>query len=237
MVGQIRCLIIDDEPIARVGMRNYISKITSLELVGECPDVYEANRILGNQKIDLIFLDIELPYIKGIDYIRQMDTMPFVIITSAHSEYALDGFELNVTDYLLKPFSFKRFESAVLKVENLLVRTQRQQEDFILIRENRETIKLMANDLLYLQAMENFVMFITSERKHIVGITLQKAFDLVKQYRFVQVHKSFIVNLDRVDVASGTELKISDYIIPLSRNFKKDFDDRFKPSNNLLRRK
>jgi len=228
MVGkrQMRCVIIDDEPLARVGLRNYIHKTDNLILCGEYRNPVEFEEFRGTSEIDLMFLDIQMPFQKGTDYLQVAVNPPLVIITSAHGEYALQGYELNIVDYLLKPFSYKRFQDAVTKAQTLAEARQLQDEGHIFVKDNRALTRLYIKNIKYVQAMENYVVFHTTGKKYIVKSTLQKTLESLKPHGFEQIHKSFIVNSGHILQIIGNEVEMSGVRISISRNFRKSLLER-----------
>ena len=165
---KIKCVITDDEPIARKGIKGYVEKIDFLQLVGECEDALQLNTLLAEQEVDLIFLDIEMPYLTGMEFLAQLKNPPRIIITSAYEHYALQGYELNVTDYLLKPVSFERFLKAVNKVRDALGRESAAEEvPYLFVKNNKQLKKINLNEILYVQSLENYVIIQSETSKEI----------------------------------------------------------------------
>ena len=151
---QIKCIITDDEPIAREGIRSYIEKIDFLDLRGECEDALQLNKLLSEETVNLVFLDIEMPYLSGMDFLAQLKNPPKIVIISAYEQYALQGYELEVADYLLKPVSFERFLKAVNKVRSLLEKEQQEPlVPYLFVKSNKMLKKVMLNDILFIQSM------------------------------------------------------------------------------------
>ena len=218
---KLKCIITDDEPIARKGLQSYVERIDFLELVGVCEDAIQLNNQLKSQQADLLFLDIEMPYMTGIELLNSLSNPPKVIITSAYAEYAIKGYDLEVSDYLLKPISFDRFLKAVNKVYDQLISSQTPVvQDYLFVKTNLKLEKIRFNDMRFIEGVENYVAIYTSEGKIITHTTLRTILQKLPPARFVQVHKSYLVNIDKIDSIEGNLLGIGKNKIPLSRTYK-----------------
>ena len=218
---KLKCIITDDEPIARKGLQNYVERIDFLELVGVCEDAIQLNNQLKSQQADLLFLDIEMPYMTGIELLNSLSNPPKVIITSAYAEYAIKGYDLEVSDYLLKPISFDRFLKAVNKAYDQLISSQTPVvQDYLFIKTNLKLEKIRFNDMRFIEGVENYVAIYTSDGKIITHTTLRTILQKLPPERFVQVHKSYLVNIDKIDSIEGNLLGIGKNKIPLSRTYK-----------------
>ena len=218
---KLKCIITDDEPIARKGLQNYVERIDFLELVGVCEDAIQLNNQLKSQQADLLFLDIEMPYMTGIELLNSLSNPPKVIITSAYAEYAIKGYDLEVSDYLLKPISFDRFLKAVNKVYDQLISSQTPVvQDYLFVKTSLKLEKIRFNDMRFIEGVENYVAIYTSEGKIITHTTLRTILQKLPPERFVQVHKSYLVNIDKIDSIEGNLLGIGKNKIPLSRTYK-----------------
>jgi DNA-binding LytR/AlgR family response regulator len=228
---KINCIIVDDEAIARRGLKSYINSIDFLELKGECINAMQANMLLKSENIDLIFLDIEMPLISGLDFLKSLSNPPKVIFTTAYSEYAIDSFEFDVIDYLVKPISperfllacnkaYKIFENNTVPVEKTV--DEKQDQNYLFVRVDKELIKIKYDDILFIEGMQNYIKIYTDSSKHIVLVPLKNVFNLISQKNFYQVHKSYIVALSKVQAISGNQLIIRDHKIPISRNKKEE---------------
>lgn len=162
---KIKCIITDDEPIARKGLKGYIEKVDFLTLAGECEDAVQLNTILKTQQVDLVFLDIEMPEMTGLELLSNLISPPKIIIVSAHEQYALKGYEFNVVDYLLKPVSFDRFIKSVNRIHDLLQTGSKEKNDYIFVKSNKLLKKILFKDILYIESMENYVSFKLSHAK------------------------------------------------------------------------
>jgi len=218
---KLKCIITDDEPIARKGLQSYVERIDFLELVGVCEDAIQLNNQLKSQQADLLFLDIEMPYMTGIELLNSLSNPPKVIITSAYAEYAIKGYDLEVSDYLLKPISFDRFLKAVNKVYDQLISSQTPVvQDYLFVKTNLKLEKIRFNDMRFIEGVENYVAIYTSDGKIITHTTLRTILQKLPPARFVQVHKSYLVNIDKIDSIEGNLLGIGKNKIPLSRTYK-----------------
>lgn len=218
---KLKCIITDDEPIARKGLQSYVERIDFLELVGVCEDAVQLNNQLKSQQADLLFLDIEMPYMTGIELLNSLSNPPKVIITSAYAEYAIKGYDLEVSDYLLKPISFDRFLKAVNKVYDQLISSQTPVvQDYLFVKTSLKLEKIRFNDMRFIEGVENYVAIYTSEGKIITHTTLRTILQKLPPERFVQVHKSYLVNIDKIDSIEGNLLGIGKNKIPLSRTYK-----------------
>ena len=218
---KLKCIITDDEPIARKGLQSYVERINFLELVGVCEDAIQLNNQLKSQQADLLFLDIEMPYMTGIELLNSLSNPPKVIITSAYAEYAIKGYDLEVSDYLLKPISFDRFLKAVNKVYDLLISSQTPVvQDYLFVKTSLKLEKIRFNDMRFIEGVENYVAIYTSDGKIITHTTLRTILQKLPPERFVQVHKSYLVNIDKIDSIEGNLLGIGKNKIPLSRTYK-----------------
>ncbi|HEY4784960.1 MAG TPA: LytTR family DNA-binding domain-containing protein [Bacteroidales bacterium] len=238
---KINCIIIDDEPLARKGLEEYIAEVDFLDLKANCENAIAANNILRSQAIDLIFLDIQMPRMSGIDFLKTLSVKPMVILTTAYSEYALQGYELDVLDYLVKPISTDRFMKAVNKARDFFemkrssTSAPEKTEDFFFIKSDKQFEKIFYNDLLFVQALENYVLLQTPERKYIAYITFQSMEEQLPKDRFLKIHKSYIIAISKVDGILGNQVKIKTHSLPISRNLKEEVMKTIL-SKNLLKR-
>jgi DNA-binding LytR/AlgR family response regulator len=222
----IKCIVVDDEPLARKGMLEYISHVDFLKVAGVFEDAQQVYSVLNELNIDLIFLDIEMPKISGIDLLRTLNKAPMVIITSAYQEYAIAGYELNVIDYLLKPVSLARFLKAVNKANDIYSASHAtrtlplERDDFFFVKENGKYTRILYEDVLFAEALQNYVSIHLQDRKVITYITmaiLEKQFPAAM---FLRIHKSYIVSLSKIDSIEGNIVTINKTPIPVSRNMK-----------------
>lgn len=231
----IRCLIVDDEPMARKGLREYIADIPFLELAGECDSPVKALATLQTQPVDLLLLDIQMPRMTGLELLRSLPQPPLVIFTTAHPDYAVEGFELNVLDYLLKPVSFERFMKAVMKARAYLDTQQKKDADYFFIKCDNRLEKINYEDMLFAEALQNYVAIHTAARKFTTYLTFKGVEEYLPADRFVKVHKSFIVAIDKITSIDGNELVIGQHHIPISRNLKDEVMEKILNKRYLKR--
>lgn len=207
----------DDEKLARDILENFISREADLQLVAVCRDAFEVKNLLDNNSADILFLDIGMPEQTGLELIRQLAKPPRIILTTACKEHALEAFELQVTDYLLKPFSFERFKSAVHKIRSLSDR----KEEFVDLRVDRKMVRVAVKDIQYIEAIGNYLKVHLTEKTLIVYNTIQNMKAMLPEETFRQIHRSYIVNLDRVVEYSATTVSVASVVLPVGRSFRK----------------
>lgn len=217
---KIKCIITDDEPIARKGLRGYIEKIDFLTLIGECEDAIQLNTVLKAEPVDLLFLDIEMPEMTGLELLSNLTNPPKVIIVSAYEQYALKGYEFDVVDYLLKPVSFDRFLKSVNRAHDLLQTEQKEENDYIFVKSDKQLRKILFKDILFIESMENYVVIQTVSSKEVVYTTLKQINESLPLDAFQQTHRSYIVNIEKVTAIDGNQLSINSYKIPVARNLR-----------------
>jgi len=226
----IPALIIDDEPLARNIIKEYSRNIPALNIMGECTDAVEASQYLQQNHIDLIFLDINMPKISGIDFLRNLVHPPMVILTTAYSEYALEGYELNIIDYLKKPFSFERFFKAYLKAESYSqIRKNYQtdvetnnQKQFIFLKSDKKNIKINISEICFIEGLGDYIKVYTSAQKFISNLSMKKIIDCLPHEKFLRIHKSYIVAIDKIESLEGNLVKINNSKLPVGNNYKND---------------
>lgn len=206
--------------MGRKGLRGYIEKIDFLTLTGECEDAIQLNAMLKTEQADLLFLDIEMPEMTGLELLSNLSNPPKVIIVSAYERYALKGYEFNVVDYLLKPVPFERFLKSVNRVHDLLLAEQKEEPDYVFVKSDKQLKKILFKDILFIESMENYVVIQTVAGKEIVYTTLKQLYESLPRTIFQQVHRSYIVNIDQVNAIDGNQLGVSSYKIPVARNFR-----------------
>jgi len=225
---KLKCLIVDDEPLARKGLEEYVNDISFLEHTGSCENAQQADKFLRRQPIDLMLLDINMPQVTGIEFLRSLPNPPLVIFTTAHPDFALESYALDVIDYLVKPVLFERFRKGVQKAYDyqLLKASTESAPDFFFIRCDHVFEKVYFNDVLYVEAMQNYCLLHTSDRKLISYITLRGLEQKLPKNIFLKVHKSFIVNVDKITALDGNDLFIDKASIPISRSLKDEVMNR-----------
>lgn len=233
---EIKCLVVDDEPLARKGIKGYIEKIDFLTLIGECENAMQLNTMLKVKQPDLIFLDIEMPEMTGIELLSNITNPPKVVIVSAYEQYALKGYELDVADYLLKPVSFERFLKSVNKIHDLLEKEKRNDVDYIFIKSDKLFKKVYLKDITFIESMENYVIIHTVTSKETVYTTLKQMQETLPENIFMQTHRSYIVNIEFVKAIEGNQLEINSHKIPIARNLRDKVFNKIL-NNRLINKK
>lgn len=225
----LNCIIVDDEPLAREGLANYVREVDFLQLTGSCQHPLELMALIEQNPVDLIFLDIQMPKMSGTEFLKIMKDPPMVIITTAYPSYALEGFQLNVMDYLLKPITFERFFKAASKARDyhkLLNRQQPEKQDYFFIKSGTKYEKIMFDDILYVEGMQNYVSIYSTKGKYITLLPLKNLEEKLDESAFIRVHRSFIAAISKIDGIEGNELFIQSSRIPISRNYREQVIDR-----------
>lgn len=220
-------MIVDDESFAIEGIVNHINKVNFLEVSETCSSGIEAGEVLRRKEIDLMFLDINMPDLTGLELLESLDKPPLTIITTAYSEYALDGFRLNVIDYLLKPIGFQRFFQAAQKAYetfNRRISTSRQEDvpSEMYIRQGDSFIKIMWDNILYAEAMQNYLKLYFEDKSYIIHQTMGSLEELLPKESFFRIHKSFLVNVSHIDLVSGGRVFVKGKELPLSKHRKEE---------------
>lgn len=224
----LNCIIADDEPIARKILENYCADIPYLKIVASCKNAFEVLEILQNNKVDLLFLDINMPKLSGLSLLKTLQNKPEVIITTAYSEYAVEGFELSVTDYLLKPFSLERFLQAIFKVQKKLTLPKEEisiikeeTKKSIFVKSDKKLIKLNLDDINHIEAFGNYLKIFT-DKMILVSQTLSSFLEKLPN-SFLRIHKSFIINFDKLKLIDGNRIVlINDSKLPIGKSYRKD---------------
>jgi DNA-binding LytR/AlgR family response regulator len=236
----LKCIIIDDEPLARRGLREYIADIEFLELVGEFDHALSATDALTANDVHLMFLDIHMPKITGIEFLKSLQHPPLVILTTAFPQYAVEGFDLNVLDYLVKPISFDRFFKAALKAKDAAGKVNSTgsvspKEDFVFIKADNKLIKIFYDDILFIEALQNYVTVHTTAKKYITYLTFKSIEESLPEDKFLKVHKSFIVSANKIESIEGNLIRIGQHEIPISRNSKEEVLEKLLKGRFLKR--
>lgn len=223
----LKCIIIDDEPLAREGLASYVREVDFLHLTGICENPLELVTRLDQQPADLLFLDIQMPKMSGIDFLKIVPNPPMVIITTAFPSYALEGFQLNVLDYLLKPITFDRFFKSANKAKDyhrLLSKSDSQKaetvDDYFFVKCSSKYEKIHFADILYVEGLENYVTIVTDKNKYVTLLNLKSLEQNLASNSFIRVHKSYLVALSKIDSIEGNEIFIQSSRIPISRHYR-----------------
>jgi len=225
-----KCLIVDDEPLARDLIRGHVEKLENFEIVAECSDAMKALQVLREKSIDLMFMDIQMPQITGIEFLKTLKHQPKVIITTAYREYALEGFELDVVDYLLKPITFERFLKSINKFyqmnqDDVQVVTgaaieKQGEEAFIYIKENKKVVKVYLSEIKYIEGLSEYVQIFTDKRKIITKTSMSQMEEKLSTENFLRIHKSYIVSIAKIEAFTANTIEIQGKELPIGRSFK-----------------
>jgi DNA-binding LytR/AlgR family response regulator len=228
----IKVLIVDDEPLAQDVLETYVKKVPDLHLVGTCKNAIEASTILNKEVIDLLFLDIQMPQLNGIDFLKSLTKKPFVIITTAFSDYAVEGFELNVVDYLLKPISFNRFllainriiDSKTSAISDESSRTSDNKESYFFVKADKKMVKINHKDILYIEGLKDYVIIKLAKSRLVTLQTMKSLEDKLPSKTFKRIHRSYIVNLDKLEAIVGNTVEVKEgdqqIKLPIGKNYK-----------------
>ncbi|TVQ18889.1 MAG: DNA-binding response regulator [Bacteroidetes bacterium] len=222
----IKAIIVEDEPLARSGLEGYVKEVDFIELVASCENAFEANNVLARHQPDLMFLDIQMPRLTGIDFLKSISHPPMVIMTTAYPNYALQGFELDVVDYLVKPYPFDRFLKAANKARDLfMLRSEASKPnspvaEFMFVKTDSRLEKVVFREILYVEAMENYVIIHTPSQKIITMMTMKAMEESLPGNDFLRIHKSYIANKRHILSIEGNQIQIGHTKIPVSRNNK-----------------
>lgn len=232
----MKCLIVDDNKLARMAMKQLVSQVKSLELVAECSDAIEAYNHLASTDIDLLLLDIEMPDMTGLELTKKLgNKSPLIIFTTAKTDYAVEAFELNVVDYVVKPVSPARFLQAIEKAREALESPKGEvkassEQDFVFVKDNGVLKKINVDDILYLEAMGDYVKVYTGQRFHVLHATLKSIEEKLPQAKFVRVHRSYIVSLNKIDFIQDGAIAIGKANVPIADTYRSQLNRRL----NLL---
>jgi DNA-binding LytR/AlgR family response regulator len=238
---KLKCLIVDDEPLAQDILIRYIGDCQSLELVKVCSDALEAGEFIRNQPVDLIFLDINMPRLSGIRFVKTLNQPILIIFTTAYPEYAAEGFEADAVDYLVKPFSFERFMKAVNKAiewaefrkkkENPQNADSLRSHEFILLRSDKKIFKVNFDDIRYFESTGDYIKVYCTDKKIIIHETIKNLISLLPINQFIRVHKSYIVSVTKIRLIEGNQVDVAGEMIPVGLVFKDELLKRLNPGN------
>jgi DNA-binding LytR/AlgR family response regulator len=225
---KFNCIIVEDEPLAAEVLEDYIGQVPFLQLKATCADAIYAMEVLQQEKIEAVFLDINLPRLKGLDFIKTLSHSPQIIITSAYRDYAIEGFELNVTDYLVKPINFNRFLMAVNKLKpqqgaNIITGSNVAavgERAYLFFNVNKKRIKVFLDEILYIESKREYIDIVTKTRSLLTKLPLGEVEELLEKNNFIRVHRSFIVAKEKIDAFTAAEVEINGKEIPIGRNYK-----------------
>ena len=220
----INYIIVDDEPIAHDIIKGYCDALPNLRLIQQCYDAIEAMECLRTKKVDLMFLDLNMPKLKGFEFLKTLQNPPKVIVTTAYQEHALEGYELNIVDYLLKPFSFERFVKAINKIgdkeESATTAPVKAKEDSLFLRSNKKIVQIKTESILFVEAIGNYVKVVTRDKEIQVREKISHILKTLPENEFMQVHKSFVVAKKHINEIEGNRIFIQDFVIPIGKTYK-----------------
>ena len=235
-MNELTCLIVDDEELARTLLENYVNRLPYLNLVGKCSNPIEALQLLQHQSVDLIFLDIQMPEMIGTDFLKTLSQKPMVVFTTAYAEYALEGYELNVVDYLLKPFPFERFLQAVNKANDLAKLKSKEgsnstissesstnEKNYILVKSEHKVHRIFFDDIQYIQSMREYVAYFTPNGRILSLGSLKKLETDLPKNQFLRIHKSYIISKVKVSILEGNMVHIGKEKIPIGASYREGF--------------
>lgn len=221
---KMRCIIVDDEPVARKILQEFVEQVPFLEVAGQFENAIKAEAFLQHHAADILFLDIEMPKLSGVEYLKRSAVQPLVILTTAFPEYALQGYELDIIDYLLKPVAFSRFLKAVHKAKDYAERQTAvalpSPPSSIFVRSEKRIEKIELGDILYIESIGNYVSICTATKKIIAYLTLKGLESQLPDDVFTRIHQSFLVNFSRIDAIEGNMVRIGTKLLPISRNYR-----------------
>jgi len=221
---KLSCIIVDDEPIARKILHEFVEQVPFMDLQGKFENAMKAEEFLRSNTTDIIFLDIEMPKVSGLELLQKMNIESLVILTTAFPKYALEGYDLDIIDYLLKPFAFSRFLKAVQKAKDFYqmkyMAASTLQPSYIFIKSDKRIEKIELNDILYAESVGNYVSIHTESKKIIAYLTMKSLESQLPLNEFIKIHQSYLVNCSRIDAIEGNEIKIAAKSLPMSRNYR-----------------
>jgi two-component system, LytTR family, response regulator len=232
-----RCLIIDDEPLGIKLIRNHLDKLETFEVAGECSSALQAIEYLKSEKIDLIFLDINMPNMTGIDFLKTLTDPPYVIITTAYREYAVDGYDLDVVDFLLKPISFERFLKAINRychrsrtqpLKDVSKTGETDEKKYVYIQDGKTAFKLFYDDVIYLEGYGEYVKVITTGKNYLVRDSLIEFESKLSPDFFLRIHKSYLINIRKILGFSSSQVMVKDLKFPIGRMYREKVMKRLK---------
>jgi len=234
---KLRCLLIDDEPPALKVLANYVSSINGLEIAGQCTNAIEALNVLQQKAVDVIFLDIKMPRIIGTEFLKNLTNPPKVVFVTAYRDYAVEGFELDAVDYLIKPVSFERFFKAITKLNRLIghqipataANESRDSAGFIYLRVDRDMKKIFVNDIEYIESWKDYVkVFLSGGRHFLVKRSISAVENLLSEHKFMRVHRSYLVSLGKVCGYNALSVQLGQSEIPIGRLYKQSVMERLQ---------
>ena len=229
-MSKVKCIIVEDEPLAVKVLADYISQVPFLDLQGTFKDAILATEYLRDHSVDLIFLDIHLPKLKGMAFLKTLTHPPAVIITTAYHQYAVEGFDLNVTDYLLKPFEFERFLVAVNKVKTVQAEKHSNEDasatkDHLFLNVQKKKVKILFSEIVYIESQREYIKIVTTKKEYISKMGTQEIEDLLPPHLFKRIHRSFIVSVNKIDSYTADSVEVNGLSIPVGRGYRESLEN------------
>jgi DNA-binding LytR/AlgR family response regulator len=226
----IQCIIVDDEPQARNMMENFVSQISMWKIVKVCSNAIDAFEVLQTQQVDVMFLDIKMPVVNGVDFLRSLNNPPLIIFTTAYQKYAMEGYELNVVDYLLKPIAMHRLLKATEKAAERLA-LRETETNYLFVKHEHKLVKIDFDAILYVEAMQNFVTIHTNTKSYLITQTMKAMEEALPAHLFTRVHRSYIIAMKSVTAVFGNTIEMETTQIPIGSNFRAAFMDKIERTN------
>lgn len=235
MEKKIKAIIIDDEPLARKGLLEYIGEVDFLECVGEFDSIMPAMELIRSGEVDLLFLDIQMPRMSGLELVKTVSALPPVIFTTAYPQYAVEGFEWNALDYLVKPVSFERFYKAVTRARETIQQKLTDEADHFFIKVDGKLVRINFSEILFAEALQNYVVIQTREKKYMTYLTFKAVEDYLPPKQFIRIHKSYIVSAPMIENVEGNIIRMQGHELPISRNLKEEVMEKLLKGKYLKR--
>lgn len=223
----IKCMLVDDEPLAMEVIAAYLDKITGFEIVAKCKNALEAFEVLQKQEVELIFLDINMPQLSGIEFVKTLKNPPKIIFTTAYRDYAIEGYELNAIDYLLKPISFGRFMKAINKIQRKPIEnnsaetiTNVNTTSFLYVKMDKKVLKVYLDDIIYIESQKDYVKIVTNDKNVITKQKISYLEERLSSGQFVRIHRSYLVAINKITAFSSTNVEINEIELPIGRSYK-----------------
>ncbi|HON53021.1 MAG TPA: LytTR family DNA-binding domain-containing protein [Bacteroidales bacterium] len=227
----MKCVLVDDEPLARDVLQTYIEQVPYLQLIGICKNVFEASQYLSKESIDLLFLDIQMPEINGVAFAHSLQNAPMIIFTTAYSQYAIEGFDLQAVDYLLKPISPERFLKAVTKAYEIYmfknqIHNQEINQDFMFVKSEYQTVKINFNDITYIEGLKDYVKIYCGKKMIVTLMNMKHIYEKLPKNLFIRVHKSYIIHIHAIEKIDRQRILIQSKYIPIGDVYKDEFEKK-----------
>lgn len=224
---KIKCLLVDDEPLASDVVENYLKEFERFEVVAKVKNAFEASNYLASNQVDVLFLDINMPKMSGLEFLKSLKKAPQVVITTAYREYAVESFEMEALDYLVKPFSMERFMKTIHRLEERLSENQgsntgESNRKHIFLKVDKKMVKVYLDEILYIESLKDYVRIKTFDESLINHNNLVSITDVIPMDKFIRIHRSYIIPIDKVKLIDGNQVKIGDKLLPIGRNYQKE---------------